>query len=102
MKSTQASRREIFRMIAATSYRKWPAYHSTSLYDRSSLGGLEEDIRTVARVWFDHDAHESVESFVGYLPLAHLQFEPHNCYSGTTRYGMEQLVRTFLLKERLC
>ena len=99
MRSTQASRREIFRTIAATSYRKWPAYHSTSLYDRSSLGGLEEDIRTVARVWFDHDSHESVESFMCYLPLAYLRFEPHNRYSGTTRYGMEQLVRALLLKE---
>lgn len=99
MRSTQASRREIFRTIAAKSYRKWPAYDSTSLYDRSSLGGLKEDIRTVARVWFDHDAHESVESFVCCLPLAYLRFEPHDRYSGTTRYGMEQLVRAFLLKE---
>lgn len=98
MKSTQASRREIFRMIAATSYRKWPAYHSTSLYDRSSLGGLEEDVRTVARVWFKHDAHESVEHLVCCLPLAYVEFEAHDRYSRTTRYEMEQLVRVCLLK----
>ena len=59
----QASQREMFRTIALTSYHKWPAYDSTPLYDRNSLDGLEEDIQTVARAWFEHDAHESVKEF---------------------------------------
>ena len=62
----------MFRTIAANSYREWPTYDATPLYDRSSLSGVEEDIRTVARVWFDHDTHESVEGFVCCLPLAHV------------------------------
>jgi IS4 transposase len=99
MVPTQASRRKIFRTIAAAPYSRWPAYDTTPLYDRRSLRALKEDVRTVARVWFDHDAHESVEGFVCCLPLAYVQFEPHDRYSGGTRYGMEQLVRIFLLKE---
>lgn len=94
----QTSRRAVFRQIAETSYYDWPAYDATPLYDRSSLGGLEKDIRTVARVWFDHHTHESVEDFVCCLPLAYVQFEAYDRYSGTTRYGMDQLVRAFLLK----
>ena len=74
-------------------------YDATPLYERSSLGGLEEDVQTVARAWFEHDAHDSIESLVCCLPLTYVQFEPHDRYSGSTRYGMEQLVRTFLLKE---
>ena len=62
--TSHPSQREVFRDVAETPYHKWPAYDATPLYDRSSLGGLEEDIRTVARVWFEHDAHESVEDFV--------------------------------------
>ena len=98
---TQISRCEVFRTIAAKPYYEWPAYASTLLYDRSSLSGLEEDVRTVAKVWFEHDAHESVEGFVCCLPLAYIEFEAHDRYTGTTRYGMEQLVRAFLLKELL-
>ena len=96
---TQESRREVFRTIAVTSYREWPAYDSTPLYDWSSLSGLEEDIRTIAKVWFKHDAHESVQWFACCLPLAYVEFEAHDHYTGTTRYGMEQLVRTFLLRD---
>ena len=99
MPPTQATQREVFRAIAAKSYRAWPVYDSTPLYDRSSLGGLEEDIRTVAKIWFEHDAHESVEGFVCHLPLAYVEFDAHDHYTGTTRYEMEQLVRVFLLKE---
>lgn len=81
------------------SYREWPAYDATPLYDRSSLGGLEEDVRTVAKVWFEHDAHESVERFMCCLPLTYVDFEVYDRYTGTTCYGMEQLVQAFLLKE---
>lgn len=49
MPSTQASQREVLREIAAIPSHEWPVYGSTPLYDRSSLGGPEEDIRTVAR-----------------------------------------------------
>ena len=99
MPPAPASQREVFQEIAATSYQEWPTYDSTPLYDRSSLGGLEEDVRTVARVWFKHDAHESVADFVCYLPLAYVEFDAHDRYTGATRYGMEQLIRAFLLKD---
>ncbi|GAA0251095.1 hypothetical protein GCM10009000_079390 [Halobacterium noricense] len=82
-----------------TSYREWPAYDLTPLYDRSSLGALEEDVRTVAKVWFEHDAHKSVERFVSDLPLAYVEFRPHDRYTGSTRYNMVLLMRLFLLKE---
>jgi len=96
---TQASRRSVFRAVAAKSHREWPAYDSTSLYDQSSLSALEEDIRTVAKVWFDHETHGSVEFFIADLPLAYVDFEPHDCYTGAPDYEMEQLVRAFVLKE---
>lgn len=82
-----------------TSYYEWPVYESTPLYDRSSLSGLEEDIRTVAAVWFDHKAHEPVDRFVCHLPVAYVDFQPHDRYVGSTRYDMPQLMRVFLLKE---
>lgn len=97
--STQISRREVFRAIAAKSYREWPAYDSTPLYDQSSLGALEKDVRTVAKVWFAHSSHESVEYFVADLPLTYFDFEPHDRYTGSSDYGMEQLVRAFVVKE---
>ncbi len=99
MPSTQVSQHEVFQEIASRSYCEWPAYDSTPLYDRSSLDELEKDVRTIARVWFEHDTHESVEGFVCCLPLAYVEFEAHDRYAGTARYGMEQLVRAFLLKE---
>lgn len=81
-------------MIAAKSYWEWPAYDSTPLYDRSSLNALKEDIRTVARGWFDHDAHESLEDFVCCLPLTYVKFEAHDRYRETTRYEMSLLRRS--------
>jgi hypothetical protein len=74
-------------------------YDSTPLYDRSSLAGLEADIRTVSAVWFDHDDHESVEEFVYSLPLAYFRFESHDHYVESTSYEMEALFRVFVLKE---
>lgn len=68
MLSTRVSRRDVYRNLAQHDYSEWPAYSSTPLYDRSSLCGLNEDIRTVASTWFDHEAHNSVEAFaVHYL-----------------------------------
>lgn len=99
MTPTKAAQIDVFRTIATTSYYDWPVYDSTPLHDRSSLDGLKEDVRTVAKVWFDHDAHKSVESFVCCLPLTYVEFKAYDHYTGTTRYGMEQLVRAFLLKE---
>jgi hypothetical protein len=99
MPPTRDSRRTVFRTIAQTTYYEWPAYDSTPLYDRDSLDGLEEDIRTIAEVWFDHDAHESVEWFVSDLPLSYFNFQPYDRYSGSTRYEISRLVRAFLLKE---
>ncbi|WP_227378838.1 transposase [Haladaptatus halobius] len=99
MDSTPTSQRAVFRTIASNSYRKWPAYDTTSLYDRSSLDALEEDVRTIAKVWFEHGAHESVEGFVSDFPLAYFEFQPHDRYTGSTRYEMVLLIRLFLLKE---
>jgi len=99
MAPTQGSRRAVFRTIARTSYYEWPAYDSTPLYDRSSLDGFEADVRTVSEVWFDHKAHELVERFVCHLPLAYVDFRPHDRYTDSTRYEMPQLMRVFLLKE---
>lgn len=99
MTSTHASRRDVFSTITQTSYYDWPAYDSTPLYDRSSLNGLKADIRTVATVWFDHGAHESVDRFVCHLPLAYAEFQPHDRYIGPARYEMSSLIRAFLLKE---
>ena len=99
MSSTEQSRRDVFRTIAQLQHVEWPAYGSTPLYDRSSVSALQSDIRTVARVWFEHDIHDSIGKFVSQYPLEYVDFGPHDEYSGSTRYQMPQLVRLFLLKE---
>ena len=71
----------------------------TPLYDRTSLAGLESDIRTVSETWFDHDSHDSVEEFVCVLPLAYFRFSAHDRYEGSPRYRMDILFRVFVLKE---
>jgi len=97
--STRDSRRAVFRQIAHRPYITWPTYDSTPLYDRSSLGGLEEDVRVVSSAWFDHDEHNSVEHFACSLPLAYVTFDPHDTYAGPTDYEMDPLFRVFVLKE---
>ena len=99
MASTPVSRRSVFRSIARRSYVEWPAYHSTPLYDRTSLAGLESDIRTVSGAWFAHESHDSIEQFVCSLPLAYFRFDPHDRYAKSTRYEMDTLFRIFVLKE---
>ncbi len=99
MTVTRDSHRAVFRQIARRPYAEWPVYDSTPLYDRSSLAGLESDIRTVSQTWFKHDHHKSVESFVYSLPLTYFQFGPHDRYAGATRYEMDTLVRVFIVKE---
>jgi IS4 transposase len=96
---TTESRRTVFRQIARRSYVEWPAYDSTPLYDRTSLAGLESDVRIVSGAWFTHDKHISVEQFVFELPLAYFQFETHDCYENPTHYEMDTLFRVFVLKE---
>jgi IS4 transposase len=98
MVSTSTSRRAVFRRIARSSFYDWPTYRDTPLYDRSSTGALVEDVRTLASVWFDHDAHESIEEFICHWPLAYVEFDAHDRYAGHTRYEMEQLFRAFLIK----
>ncbi len=97
--STPRSRRSVFRTIATTSRNHWPVYDTTLLYDRSSLGALGEDIRTVAAAWFSHEAHDSVDDLVCELPLQYVNFDVHDRYSGSTKFGMSLLFRVFLLKE---
>ncbi|ELY63021.1 transposase [Natronococcus jeotgali] len=99
MASTQASRRDVFRAVATDSYREWPAYDTTGLYDRSSLGALEEDIQTVASAWFAHEAHNSVDEFICELPLQYADLTPHDQYDKPATYEMRTLTRAFLLKE---
>ena len=99
MSSSQRSRRTVFRRIARHSHIEWPAYDSTPLYDRSSLAGLEADVRTVSEQWFRHDAHESVDEFVCSVPLTYFRFETQDRYASSTSYDMQTLFRLFLLKE---
>ena len=99
MASTPESRRTIFRRIAQRSYVEWPAYDSTPLYDRTSLAGLESDVRTISETWFSHESHNSVEKFVCSLPLAYFKFETYDRYAGSTSYEMDTLFRVFMLKE---
>ncbi|WP_254841009.1 transposase [Natronomonas marina] len=99
MVSTPESYRAVFRRITQRPYVEWPAYDSTPLYDRTSLAGLESDVRVVAETWFDHDSHNSVEEFVWSLPLAYFRFNTYDCYGGLTRYEMDTLFRMFVLKE---
>ncbi|WP_227133112.1 transposase [Halorubellus salinus] len=96
---SDTSRRDVFRRIAQRPHVDWPAYDSTPLYDQSSLTALTEDIRTVSGIWFEHSAHNSAEGFVCQYPLSYVEFNPHDQYSGPTRYEMPQLFRAFLLKE---
>ena len=97
--STQAAQRAIYQAIAQDASSTWPAYSTTPLYGRSSLGGLAEDIRVVASIWFDHEAHESVDAFAIHYPLDYVDFSSHDRYSNSNRYGMSELFRLFLLKE---
>ncbi|WP_181692623.1 transposase [Natronomonas sp. LN261] len=99
MTQTRTSRRDVFRHIAEKSTVDWPVYDSTPLYDRSSLEALQADIRTISRRWFEHEEHHSVEQFVCQYPLNYVDFGIHDCYAGSTRYELDTLFRTFLLKE---
>jgi len=96
---TRESRRSVFRRIIRRPHSDWPVYDATPLYDRSSLDGLESDIRTVSQTWFKHDRHESVENFSCSLRLAYFEFQAHDRYAGDTRYEMDCLFRVFILKE---
>jgi IS4 transposase len=99
MTATPESRRVIFRRIARRSHTDWPAYDSTPLYNRTSLAGLESDVRIVSATWFRHDDHTSVKRFVCSLPLAYVIFDAEDHYAGPTRYEMDTLFRMFVLKE---
>jgi len=97
--ATCESRRSVFRRIANRPHADWPVYDTTPLYERSSLAGVESDIRTVSQTWFRHDCHESVENFVCVLPLAYFEFDAHDRYAESTRYEMDTLFRMFVLME---
>jgi len=97
--ATRESRRSVFRRIAHRPHADWPVYDATPLYERSSLDGLESDVRIVSQTWFRHDRHKSVENFVCALPLAYFEFDAHDRYAGSTRYEMDTLFRVFVLKE---
>lgn len=91
------SHRTVFRRIVQ--HVDWPVYDSTPLYDRSSLAGLESDVRVVSEVWFDHDEHDSIDQFICSVPLAYFIFDAHDRYAESTRYRMNTLFRVFGLKE---
>jgi len=96
---TSKPQRSVFRRIARRQHIEWPKYYSTPLYDRTSLGGLESDVRVVSSVWFTHPDHDSLEQFVCELPIAYFRFEAHDRYGRSTRYEMDTLFRVFVLKE---
>jgi IS4 transposase len=97
--TSRESRYVVFRRIARQPHVAWPVYDTTPLYDRTSLAGLESDIRTVSEIWFDHESHDSVKEFVCALPLAYFRFSAHDQYAGSTRYQMATLFRVFVLQE---
>jgi len=101
MAPTTASKQEVFRSITQQSFQHWPAYRDFPAYDRTSLAGLGEDVRTVAEQWFRHDQHDDIDEFVCELSLAYFEFSAHDHYPGrhSDTYTMEPLVRAFLLKE---
>ena len=99
MAPTLESRRAVFQSIAQRPYANWPVYDTSPLYDRTSLAGLESDVRTVSETWFGHKSHDSVEQLVCSLPMAYFQFNVHDRYEGSTRYEMDTLFRMFVLKE---
>ena len=99
MPYTSQSCRTTFRRIAQRQYGEWPVYNSTPLYDRTSLTGLESDIRTVSEICFDHESHDSVKEFVCAPPLAYFRFSAHDQYVGSTRYQVATLFRVFVLQE---
>ena len=72
---------------------------STLLYDRTSLAGLESDVRTVSKTGFRHNSHDSVKEFVCPLLLAYFRFNAHDRYEWLTRYRMHTLFRVFVLKK---
>ena len=69
------------------------------MYERSSLDGLESDIRIVSQTWLKHNRHKSIENFICSLPLAYFEFQVHDRYAGPTRYEMDTLFRVFTLKK---
>lgn len=99
MALSRESRRTVFRRIARRSYAEWPVYDSTPLYDRTTLAGLESDVRVVSEAWFDHDEHDSIDQFICSIPLAYFIFDAHDYYTASTRYRMDTLFRIFVLKE---
>lgn len=99
MAATCESQRTLFRRIAQQPYVEWSVYTSTPLYDRTSLAGLESDIRVVSEFWFTHHEHDSLEQFVCVLPIAYFRFEAHDRYGCSTCYEMDTLFRVFVLKE---
>ncbi len=99
MVATRESRCSVFRRIAHHQHVEWPTYDSTPLYDRTSLAGLESDVRVVSSAWFTHPDHNSLEQLVCSIPLAYFRFEAHDCYGSSTRYEMDTLFRVFVLKE---
>ncbi|RLM49206.1 transposase [Halorubrum sp. Atlit-28R] len=99
MVATRESRCSVFRRIAHHQHVEWPTYDSTPLYDRTSLAGLESDVRVVSSAWITHPDHDSLEQLVCSIPLAYFRFEAHDCYGSSTRYEMDTLFRVFVLKE---
>ena len=99
MAPTCESRRSVSRRIAHQQHVEWSTYDSTPLYDRTSLAGVESDVRVVSSVWFTHSDHDSLEQFVCSIPLAYFRFEAHDCYGSSTHYEMDTLFRVFVLKE---
>lgn len=81
MPSTVVSKRAVFQTIADSSDFYWPYYHDPETeYTSSVLKAFEHDVHRLACEWFKHDADKDVEAFIGWCPLHHLDFSPHDAH----------------------
>ena len=78
---TSASKRAVFQMIADTDEKHWPYYRCPSKnYTADDLDALKHDVSTLAQEWFQHDAHDDVETFISLCPLAYFEFASYDTF----------------------
>jgi IS4 transposase len=81
MVATNSSKRAVFQTIIDTDEKHWPYYRCPSEeYTADDLDALKHDISTLAREWFQHDAHEDVVTFICTCPLAYFEFASYDAF----------------------
>ena len=86
MVATSTSKRAVFRTIADTDEKHWPYYRCPSTeYAADDLDALKHDVSTLAREWFQHDAHEDVETFICTCTLAYFEFASYDAFPDSGR-----------------